>query len=228
MIELPGYTLLNKAFEGSETVLYRGRRDDGTPVAVKVTRNEFPTARELGRLRRELGILELARDVPGVVKPYGVEKLGRGLALVMEDLGASSLHDVLAARRLDVGESLEIAVALAGTLDALHALRILHKDIKPHNVMMEGGRPRLVDFGIAARLSQEAPQAACPDALEGTLAYLAPEQTGRMNRIVDLRADLYSLGVTLYEMLVGALPFQGVDPTEMIHSHMARTPTPPH
>ena len=230
MINLPGYTLLDKAYEGSETVLYRGRRNDGTPVAVKLTRGEFPTARELCRLRREFAILEDAAAVPGIVRGYAIEKCGRGIALVMEDLGASSLHSVLTARRLGVGASLEIAVALSGTLDALHGLRIIHKDIKPHNVMIDEatGRPSLVDFGIAARLSQEAQKAASPDALEGTLAYIAPEQTGRMNRIVDLRADLYSLGVTLYEMLTGALPFQGVDPIEMIHSHMARTPTPPH
>ena len=230
MIDLPGYTLLDKAYEGSETVLYRGRRDDGTPVAVKLTRGEFPTARELGRLRRELAILEEAAAVPGVVRGYAIEKCGRGIALVMEDLGASSLHSVLAARGLDVGASLEIAIALSTTLDALHGLRIIHKDIKPHNVMIDEatGSPRLIDFGIAARLSQEAQKANSPDALEGTLAYIAPEQTGRMNRSVDLRADLYSLGVTLYEMLTGALPFEGVDPTEMIHNHMARAPTPPH
>ena len=230
MIDLPGYTLLDKAYEGAETVLFRGRREDGTPVAVKRTRGEFPTARELCRLRREFALLEEAAGVPGVVRGYAIEKCGRGIALVMEDLGPCSLHSVLAARRLDVGTSLEIAIALSGTLDALHGLRILHKDIKPHNVMIDEatGRPCLVDFGIAARLSQEAQRVKSPDALEGTLAYIAPEQTGRMNRVVDLRADLYSLGVTLYEMLTGALPFEGVDPTEMIHSHMARTPTPPH
>ncbi|WP_437313870.1 AAA family ATPase [Sorangium sp. So ce385] len=231
MIDLSGHTLFEAVYEGSETVLYRGRRDeDGAPVAVKVPRSEFPTARDLARLRREFAILRDAGEVPGVVRVHAIEKCGRGLALVMEDLGPSSLHALLRARRLDVDTALRIAIALAGTLDALHGLRIIHKDIKPHNILIdeETHSPRLVDFGIAARLSRETPETALPDALEGTLSYIAPEQTGRMNRSVDLRADLYSFGVTLYEMLTGALPFQELDPTALIHSHMARTPTPPH
>ncbi|WP_437648422.1 AAA family ATPase [Sorangium sp. So ce362] len=230
MIDLSGYTLSERVYEGAESVLYRGRRDDdGTPVAVKVTRSDFPTARDLARLRRELAILRDAGEVPGVVKAYALEKCGRGLALVMEDLGPSSLQTVLRTRRLDVGTTLRIAIALSGTLDALHGLRIIHKDIKPHNILIDEATysPRLVDFGIAARLSRETPRTAPPDALEGTLSYIAPEQTGRMNRIVDLRADLYSFGVTLYEMVTGVLPFAGLDPTALIHSHMARTPTPP-
>ncbi|WP_437274930.1 AAA family ATPase [Sorangium sp. So ce375] len=231
MIDLSGHTLFERVYEGSESVLYRGRRDeDGAPVAVKVPRSEFPTARDLARLRREFAILRDAGEVAGVVKAHAIEKCGRGLALIMEDLGPSSLHAVLKARRLDVGTALRTAIALAGTLDTLHGLRIIHKDIKPHNILIdeETHSPRLVDFGIAARLSRETPETVPPDALEGTLSYIAPEQTGRMNRSVDLRADLYSFGVTLYEMLTGALPFQEGDPTALIHSHMARMPTPPH
>ena len=230
MIDLSGYTLPEKTYEGSESVLYRGRRnEDGAPVAVKVTRSEFPTERDLARVRREFAILRDAGEVPGVVRAYAVEKCGRGLALVMEDLGPSSLHTLLMTRTLGVDTALHIAIALAGTLDALHGLLIIHKDIQPHNILIDERThsPHLVDFGIAARLSRETPKAAPPDSLEGTLAYIAPEQTGRMNRVVDLRADLYSFGVTLYEMLTGTLPFQGLDPTELIHSHMARMPSPP-
>ncbi|WP_437893409.1 AAA family ATPase [Sorangium sp. So ce124] len=231
MIDLSGHTLFERVYEGSESVLYRGRRnEDGAPVAVKMPRSEFPTARDLARLRREFAILRDAGEVAGVVKAHAIEKCGRGLALIMEDLGPSSLHAVLKARRLDVGAALRIGIALSGTLDALHGLRIIHKDIKPLNILIDEKThsPRLVDFGIAARISRETPETAPPDALEGTLSHIAPEQTGRMNRSVDLRADLYSFGVTLYEMLTGALPFQEGDPTALIHSHMARMPTPPH
>jgi predicted ATPase/GAF domain-containing protein/anti-anti-sigma regulatory factor/tRNA A-37 threonylcarbamoyl transferase component Bud32 len=231
MIDLPEYTLTETAYEGSETVLYRGRRDaHRAPVAVKVTRNEYPTARELGRLRREFGILEHIGHLPGVVRPIALSKCGRGLALVMEDLGACSLNDLLKAQRLDVATALKIAVSLSDTLSQIHRLNVIHKDIKPHNIMIDEatGAPRLVDFGIAARLSQETQGATSPAALEGTLPYMSPEQTGRMNRAVDLRADLYSLGATLFEMLTGAVPFPATDPTEIIHCHIARTPTPPH
>ncbi|WP_438003363.1 AAA family ATPase [Sorangium sp. So ce321] len=231
MLDLPGYTLTVISYEGSETLLYRGRRNaDSAPVAVKVTRNEYPTSSELARLRREFAILQDLGDLPGVVHARALEKCGRGVALVMEDLGASSLHDLLKAQRFDVEAALKIAVALAETLGSLHERDVIHKDIKPHNVMIDAATcaPRLVDFGIAARLSREDPKATSPASLEGTLAYMSPEQTGRMNLVVDLRTDLYSLGVTLYELLTGALPFPSTDPTELIHSHIARLPTPPH
>jgi anti-anti-sigma factor len=231
MLDLPPYRFLEKAFEGSETVLYRGRRaPDDAKVAIKLTRNEYPTARELARLRREFTILKEIEALPGVVRALALEKSGRGLALVMEDLGPCSLHELLMAQRLEIQTTLRIAVALSDTLASLHGLRVIHKDIKPRNILIdqETLAPRLIDFGIAARLSQETQKATNPDSLEGTLAYMSPEQTGIMNRAVDLRTDLYSLGATIYEMLTGAPPFSATDPTELINSHIARVPTPPH
>lgn len=231
MLELPGYTLPDLVYEGSETRVYRGHRDrDRAPVAVKLTRSEFPTARELARLRRELAILR-DLDVPGVVRAYALEPCGRGLALVMEDPGGCSLHELLGRRaRLDVGSAIRFAIALAGCLDALHRKGIVHKDIKPHNVLITDEatcQPCLIDFGIAARLAQETAEAAAPEHLEGTLLYIAPEQTGRMSRAVDRRADLYSLGATLYEALTGAPPFAASDPHELVHCHLAVPPPPP-
>jgi len=138
MVDLPGYTLHTKAYEGSETVLYRGRRDvDGAPVAVKVTRNEFPTARDLARLQREFAILQDLRGVRGLVRPYALEKCGRGSALVMEDLGSTSLHDVEKAQRLGVEAALKIAISVADTLEFLHRHGVIHKDVKPHNIMID-------------------------------------------------------------------------------------------
>nr|QDA77046.1 protein kinase [Jahnella sp. MSr9139] len=231
MFDLPGYTLLQRTYEGAETTLYRGRRDaDGAAVAVKATRSHFPTARELARLEREFAILQDLRDVPGVVRARALERCGRGLALVMEDLGPTSLRDVLQAGKLDVRTALQIGISLSRTLGSIHALRVIHKDIKPHNVLIDEatGEPRIVDFGIAARLGQETQRALSAAALEGTLAYLSPEQTGRMNRAVDPRSDLYSLGATLYEALTGAPPFTTTNPVELIHCHVARAPAPPH
>jgi predicted ATPase/GAF domain-containing protein/tRNA A-37 threonylcarbamoyl transferase component Bud32 len=230
MIDLPHYTLAETAYEGAETVVYRGSRDaDLARVAVKVTRSEYPTARQLARLRREFVMLR-ELDIPGVVRAYALERCGRGLALVMEDLGACSLHDLIARQELDLETTLRIALSLAGTLAALHERHIIHKDIKPRNIMIEEGtyEPHLVDLGMSARLSREIQKATSPDSLEGTLAYISPEQTGSVNRAVDLRSDLYSFGVTLYEMLTGSLPFPSADPVELLHGHIARVPTPPH
>ncbi|WP_437879096.1 serine/threonine protein kinase [Sorangium sp. So ce513] len=143
----------------------------------------------------------------------------------------TSLHDLLAEQgRLDVEAALRIAASLADTLEALHGRGVIHKDVKPRNVMIDRstGATRLVDFGISTCLSRETASAATPDALEGTLAYMSPEQTGRVNRAVDLRTDLYSLGVTLHEMLAGAPPFSAADPMELVHSHIARAPVPLH
>ncbi|WP_437821276.1 protein kinase domain-containing protein [Sorangium sp. So ce1078] len=230
-IEVSGHTLNLLVHQGIETDLYRGcRLEDGAPVAVKITRSDYPTFRQLARLRREHAILR-ELSLSGVPRALDLLPHGRGLALVLEDLGPTSLADWIASRRrLDAETTLRIAVPLVRTLDALHRRRIIHKDIKPRNVMIDEATlsPCLIDFGIAARLSQETQDASAMAGLEGTPAYMAPEQTGRMNRPVDRRSDLYALGVTLYHMLTGATPFQAADATEAIHAHLTRVPAPPH
>ncbi|XXX82700.1 AAA family ATPase [Sorangium sp. So ce134] len=229
--EISGIMLDVLVHQGIETALYRGRRrGDGAPVAVKVTQSDYPTFRQLARLRREHAIL---RDLamPGVPRALDLLQHGRGLALVLEDLGPTSLADLIARRgRLEARTTLRIAAPLVRTLDALHRQHIIHKDVKPRNVMIDEATlsPRLIDFGIAARLAQETQEASAMEGLEGTPAYIAPEQTGRMNRPVDRRSDLYALGVTLYHMLTGATPFQAADATEAIHAHLTRVPAPPH
>jgi predicted ATPase/GAF domain-containing protein/anti-anti-sigma regulatory factor len=222
--------LTTRIHESSTRVLYRGYRTvDGAPVVAKLPKSESPSARELASLQHEYAVL---RDIasPGVVTAYALEEYGNGLALVLADVDGEPLSAVLASRRLDLRTILHIATRLAAILGAVHQRHVIHKDVKPHNIMFDSGSDRveLIDFGIAARLSQETAKASSPEALEGTLAYLSPEQTGRMNRVIDHRTDFYSLGVTLYEMLTGVLPFTAADPMELIHGHMARTPTPPH
>ncbi|HVK67058.1 MAG TPA: AAA family ATPase [Polyangium sp.] len=213
--------------EGSNTVLYRGEReDDLTPVVLKLPRGDV-SPRDIERLRHEYAILKTL-DAPGVVKALALEPSERGVALVLEALPGETLAALLRARRLDVTTALTMAHGIAGILGSVHQRGIVHRDVKPQNILhqQETGSLHLLDFGLAMRMS-EAPERLGVEGLAGTLAYLAPEQTGRMNRPVDHRADLYAFGVTLYHMLTAALPFTTTDPVELVHSHIARVPVAP-
>ena len=225
----PRFTLQHKLHEGQHALIFRGvRTQDHTPVVVKLLKGDYPSPRALAQLRREFETLR-ELDLPGVIKAYSLEVHGDGLALVMEDAGGVPLSDVIRDRPLPLRQSLEIALSAARTLGELHQRSLVHKDIKPHNILLDPvtGAVKLIDFGIAMRLTHELARPHGPDALEGTLLYMSPEQSGRMNRVVDPRTDLYSLGVTLYELLTGTLPFAASDAMELIHSHIARTPAPP-
>ncbi|PCC73002.1 Predicted ATPase [Nannocystis exedens] len=231
MTESQDYILTAELHGGLDAIIYEGRRgSDGAPVAVKVLRNQLPGPREIAKLKHEYALLK-DLDLPGVVKVHAlVRRDPGGLALVLERLQGRSLADVLRGGRLEPKTALEVGASLADTLAAVHQRQIIHKDVKPANVYIDPAtrRVKLIDFGISTRLSQEPQRVQSPDSLEGTLAYVSPEQTGRMNRVVDHRTDLYSLGVTLYEMLTGAVPFRSADPMELVHSHIARSPVPPH
>ncbi|WP_437727216.1 AAA family ATPase [Sorangium sp. So ce861] len=229
MLILQDYTATEKIYEGITSVLYRGHRNaDRLPVAVKLLKSEYPDPRELAKIRHEHALM---RDlsVPGIPVVIEVGKHGNGLALIMEDSGGRSLSDMMRSQRLSLASALRIAASVADIIDSVHQRHVIHKDIKPHNILVDPGtmQVKLIDFGIATRLSRESQAALAPEALEGTLAYMSPEQTGRMNRVVDHRSDLYSLGVTLYEMLTGVLPFQANDAMELVHHHIARRPAPP-
>lgn len=230
MFDLANHRLSECLWDGSRTLIYRAVRDaDGGSVIIKVARSEYPTARELATLQHEYRLLQ-ELDHPGVIKALATASLHRGLALLLEDFVGQPLHELIAAGRLDLPTTLQIGLSLAGTLSYLHRQGVLHKDIKPHNILccLSSRQYKLIDFGIATRIARETQPAVRPDALEGTLAYMAPEQTGRMNRDIDHRTDLYALGVTLYEMLTGERPFSSSDPLELVHCHVARTPRSPH
>jgi len=226
---ISGYTSAVKIHEGAETVVYRARAaGTDAPVILKLTKSEYPTARELARLRREFSLLR-ELDVAEIPEAYALEKQGRGLALVMADLGHPTLREIIDTQTLSIEAALRIAISLSEILAEVHRRRVIHKDVTPRNILVDvaARKAYLIDFGISARLVQETQSASGLSALEGTLVYIAPEQTGRMNRAVDLRADLYSLGVVLYEMLTGVVPFQADSPEKLIHSHLAQRPVPP-
>jgi predicted ATPase/signal transduction histidine kinase len=177
------------------------------------------------RLRHEHELL-LSLDLPGVVRPLGFRSDPSTPALLMEDAGPRDLDAWLRGKPLPLAEFFRLAIPLAELLARLHARNVIHRDISPGNVVLdEGGRPTLVDFEGAALVGPD-PLAGVAPHPEADPPYLAPEQTGRTSRLVDRRADLYSLGATFYQMLTGAPPFRASDPMELVHAHLAQPPLP--
>ncbi|HAZ47652.1 MAG TPA: serine/threonine protein kinase [Cyanobacteria bacterium UBA11369] len=233
IVNVAGYGILNKIHQGTRTLVYRGVRDrDQKPVILKLLKNEYPTFNELVQFRNQYAITKNL-EIPGIVKPLALEKYGNGYLLVMEDSGDVALSDYIANleknhsdNRLSIDVFLLIGIEIAKILERLYAERIIHKDIKTSNILInpETKQVKLIDFGIASLLPKEKSEIANINVLEGTLAYISPEQTGRMNRCVDYRTDFYSLGVTFYELLTGQLPFNATDAMELVHCHIAKIP----
>ena len=211
-----------------ELIVYQGRLgDDPAPVLVVAFAGEFPARRSLERIEHEYALRDaLGADWAAV--PRALLRQGGQPALVLSDPGGEPL-DRLLDRPLELGRFLRLAAGLAAALGKLHARGLIHKDIKPANVLAEQatGQAWLTGFGLASRLPRERQPVAPPEEIAGTLAYMAPEQTGRMNRSIDARSDLYALGVTCYQMVTGVLPFTASDPLEWVHCHLARRAVPP-
>ncbi|MEM9004770.1 MAG: serine/threonine-protein kinase PknK, partial [Cyanobacteria bacterium P01_F01_bin.86] len=225
--QLPGYTYIEGIHQGTHSIVYRAlQAETKCPVIIKVLRQEHPSFAELVQFRNQYTITQNLA-ITGIVQPLSLANDGHRYALVMEDVGSISLAQYASQRALTLADVLAIALQLADILHALHQHRIIHKDIKPANILIhpESKRVHLIDFSLASLLPKETQVIQSPNTLEGTLAYLAPEQTGRMNRGIDYRADFYGLGVTLYELLTGELPFQSDDPMELIHCHIAKPPS---
>ena len=225
---LCGYRVTEELYRDAKTVVYRARQIEpqmgqSRAVVIKLMVSAYPTDRELLNFRHQYTISKNL-DLPGVIRLESLEAYQSGYALVMEDFGGVSLEWYRQHHRLSPVDVLKIAIQLADTLHALGRERIVHKDIKPANILInpDTREVKLIDFSIASRLPRETPELVSPSLVEGTLAYLAPEQTGRMNRGIDYRTDFYALGVTLYELLTGKLPFEDTDPIDLIHAHLAR------
>jgi predicted ATPase/signal transduction histidine kinase/tRNA A-37 threonylcarbamoyl transferase component Bud32 len=222
-----GYTIVERFSQGSGTVLYRALTNpDHAEVILKVIDPKRHRAKDRERIRNEYEIGK-SLDARLTVKPLAIDTFQGLPALVLPDLRTRSL-DTLLGKPLETSRFLELAVRIAECVEAIHAQDIVHKDIKPANIFVEPGSShvRIADFGLAARIGPQQEVERAPRLIEGSLPYISPEQTGRMNRGVDGRADLYSLGVTFYEMLTGRLPFQGRDPVEWVHCHVARKIVP--
>jgi predicted ATPase len=228
--EIVGYTITESLYLGSKTAVYRAiQTEQQFPVVIKVLQRDYPTFGELVQFRNQYAI---AKNLPiaGIIHPLSLESFGNSYALIMEDWGGVSLEKYIQQQPLDLDETLAIALQLADLLHDLYQHRVIHKDIKPANILIHPNSKqiKLIDFSIASLLPKETQEIQNPNTLEGTLAYIAPEQTGRMNRGIDYRSDFYALGVTLYQLLTGRLPFDAKDPLELVHCHIAKVPTFPH
>ena len=232
MIVISGIAIQDKIYESSNSLVYRGIRDDGSAIIIKMLKQDYPSLQELIRYRQEYEITR-SLNLEGVVKAYSQQDYQRTLVILLEDFGGKSLEQWMRQRSdfcpMPVSTFLRLAIKLTDILGGIHAAQVIHKDINPGNIVLnlETGVVKIIDFGIATQFSHTNPTFKSPHVLEGTLAYLSPEQTGRMNRSLDYRTDFYSLGVTFYELLTGHLPFPATDMLELVHCHIAKQPVPP-
>jgi serine/threonine protein kinase len=234
MIALPGIFIQNKIYESSNSLVYRGIRDDGVGIIVKMLKLDYPSPQELTRYRQEYKIIR-SLNLEGVIKAYSQQDYQRTLVIILEDFGGESLKQWMHKRPdifcpMPLSTFLAVAIAVCDILGRIHAANVIHKDINPGNIVfnLDTGIVKIIDFGIATQFNRTNPTFKSPHVLEGTLAYLSPEQTGRMNRLLDYRTDFYSLGVTFYELLTGHLPFPTADILELVHCHIAKYPPLPH
>lgn len=235
MSSLFDHEIIKQLHSGDRSRVYRARAIDGTTLIVKKPNQQFPSFQQLAQFKREYTIARRCRH-PGVVRPLALQLHGGCWTMIQEDAGGQALDQILrtqvAARRtaaqpaLALDDFFDIALQLCAALEEVHRHGVIHKDINPSNLVWNADRRllQLIDFGIACELPYESHGSVNLQTLEGTLRYMAPEQTGRMNRRIDWRADFYALGATLYELLVGHAPFEAGDEMEIVHCHIARSP----
>ncbi|OYQ62050.1 serine/threonine protein kinase [Pseudanabaena sp. SR411] len=233
MIVLSEIAIQDKIYESSNSLVYRGIRGDGRAIIVKMLKQDYPSPQELIRYRQEYEVTS-SLNLEGVVKAYNQQNYQRTLVILLEDFGGESLEQWILSHPetfcpMPLSTFLRLAIELIDILGKIHAAHVIHKDINPGNIVLnlDTGIVKIIDFGIATQFSRTNPTFKSPHVLEGTIAYLSPEQTGRMNRSLDYRTDFYSLGVTFYELVTGHLPFPTADMLELVHCHIAKQPVPP-
>ncbi len=225
-MDLSRYRLV-RVREDPELILYRGYpAQDGASILALMPNPRHVTSTYLQQLEHEHSLSEELKS-EWAIRPFALVRHERRTALLLEDPGGIPLAASVG-KPMEVSRCLTVALAVTAAIRQVHQHGLIHRNIKPGNIFIdELGGVRLTGFGFATRLPRERQALVSPDLLPGTLTYMAPERTGRVNRSTDTRSDLYSLGVTLYEMLTGAPPFVTADPMEMIHCHIARQPPAP-
>ncbi len=226
-MDLSGY-VLESLRRDEEFILYRAhpKQAEGPSVLVLAPVSIRPALESLNKIEHEYSFRN-ELDATWAVRPLALSQYNEQTVLVLENPGGEPLNHLIHGP-MEMKQFLRFAVGLTTAISQLHARELIHKDLKPSNVLVDSatGQVWLTGFGIASRLPRERQSPEPPEFIAGTLPYMAPEQTGRMNRSIDSRSDLYALGVTLYEMLTGGLPFSASDPMEWVHCHIARQPAP--
>ena len=226
MLTLSGYQIIDQIYQSSNSLIYRGYREaDNQPVILKTLRDAYPSPERIACYQREYDITHNLH-FPGVVQVYAWETHQQRPVLVLEDFGGSSLTELQLAGEIELEQFLQLAISIVESLTQIHSANIIHKDINPSNIVFNPNtrQVKIIDFGISTVLSRETQSFKNPNVLEGTIIYISPEQTGRMNRAIDYRSDFYSLGGTFYKLLTGEVPFQGDDALGLIHCHIAKQP----
>ena len=215
------YTITETLRASGSIVLQRGFRScDRRPILLKRPSSPSPSPEAVRQLNHEWAIVRAL--APGrVLRPLALEPHARGALLVLEDFQGVPLRGLLGAR-MDIGRFLRIAVEVTAAAEELHAHGVVHKAIRPDSILVdfETAEVKLTDLGFASLLPREHQETQHPSLIRGSFPCVSPEQTGRMNRALELRTDLFSLGVTFYEMLTGELPFRATDPLEWAHGHL--------
>lgn len=230
---VPGYTVNPKPiYSGLYTIIFSGIKDNNhSNVVIKILKNEYPSPDEIARFKHEYEIAKIFEHEKDIVHVSDLERYENSYAIIMENINNPSLADILEKeKKITLIQFLDLAIAATQALAHIHQNNIIHKDINPSNIMynLAKNELKIIDFGLSANLPKERAEIVSPNVLEGTLAYLSPEQTGRMNRGIDYRTDYYSLGVTFYQALTGKLPFESKEPLELVHYHIAVVPQTPH
>ncbi|HEY9596601.1 MAG TPA: serine/threonine-protein kinase PknK, partial [Cyanophyceae cyanobacterium] len=230
MSAIANYQIVSKIYESANSLVYRAiDQVSNRPIILKVLKKDYPTPSELTRYKQEYEITRSLK-IDGVIKAYNLLPYESTLAMVLEDFGGQSLDMVMKSQTFELSDFLAIAIQIAKIIDKIHAANVIHKDINPSNIVFntETRKIKIIDFGISTVFTRENPTIKNPNVLEGTLAYLSPEQTGRMNRSIDYSTDFYSLGATFYKLLTQRLLFETSDPLELVHCHIAKQPMPLH
>lgn len=230
MEKLGSYIFKEKIHETRNSIIYRGHKEnESQSLIIKFLKTVNPTPSEIARFRQEYELIK-GLHLEGVIKTFDILNYDNGFALILEDFDGVFLKSLLNKKeRFSIKSFLKMSANIAETLGGLHARGVIHRNIKPKSILMNPGTEevKITDFGISAILTHENNEVYNPDFIVDTLTYMSPEQTGRMNRSVDYRTDFYSLGITLYEILTGLLPFKSLDPLELIHAHIAMMPKAP-
>ena len=225
------YNIEEKVYENSQNIIYKAsRKEDNLSVLIKIFKNDSQKENVFERIKKEYEITKYAGSIDGVIKVYDLINYKTTLAIVMEDIKGKTLSEVIKDEEINFILFLKIAINLSEILNNLHKKNIIHKDIKPSNIILNlsTNQIRLIDFSISSLVSKETLDVINPEKFEGTLTYISPEQTGRMNRLIDYRSDFYSLGITFYKMFTKKTPFEAKEPMEVIYGHLAKIPPPPH